>query len=318
MKRRNFDFVGKRKYFGMVTLAILCIGILFNIIFGTKMDIQFTGGSIIKYSYTGDIDGNQADLLLEDTVGTEVSLQYNYNVYVPGESEPQNNLSVSIANSSNLPVETTEKMLQVLQENFKENDFKQMEANSVDATMGREFFLKCMIAVILASVLMLIYVAFRFRKIGGGTAGMMALLALLNDVLVAYFTFVIFRIPLDDNFVAVVLTILGYSLNDTIVIYDRIRENRRLLGPKTDLRTLVNLSINQSFGRTVNTSLATFAAVLCVTVVALFYGLDSIISFAVPMMFGILSGFYTSVFLTAPFWVWVKEKTAGHKKAKAK
>lgn len=315
IKLKNFDFVGKRKVFGLITLCALLIGIIFNIAFGTKLDIQFTGGSIIKYSYSGDIDGDKVDSLLEETVGTEVSLQYNYNVYVPGEDQPQNNLSVSIAGEGNLPVETSEAMLAVLQKNFSDNDFSQLESNSVDPTMGNEFFLKCIIAIILAGVLMLVYVAFRFRKIGGLSAGLMALLALLNDILIAYFAFVIFRIPLNDNFVAVVLTILGYSLNDTIVIYDRIRENRRLLGPKSDLKALVNLSLNQSFGRTMNTSLATLMAVLCVTIVALFFGLDSIISFSLPMVFGVISGFYTSVFLTAPFWVWFKEKRVKAQKA---
>ncbi len=269
----------------------------------------------IEKSYSGDIDGDKVDSLLEETVGTEVSLQYNYNVYVPGEDQPQNNLSVSIAGEGNLPVETSEAMLAVLQKNFSDNDFSQLESNSVDPTMGNEFFLKCIIAIILAGVLMLVYVAFRFRKIGGLSAGLMALLALLNDILIAYFAFVIFRIPLNDNFVAVVLTILGYSLNDTIVIYDRIRENRRLLGPKSDLKALVNLSLNQSFGRTMNTSVATLMAVLCVTIVALFFGLDSIISFSLPMVFGVISGFYTSVFLTSPFWVWFKEKRAKAQKA---
>ena len=175
----------------------------------------------------------------------------------------------------------------------------------------------CMVAVALASILMLVYVAFRFRKIGGWSAGLMALIALMNDCLVSYFVFVIFRIPLDDNFVAVILTILGYSLNDTIVVYDRIRENRRLLGPKSDLATVVNLSLNQSFTRTLNTSVATFMAVCCVTVVALIYQLDSILSFSVPMMFGVVSGFYTSVFLASPLWVGMRTAMAKRNAAKA-
>ena len=88
--------------------------------------------------------------------------------------------------------------------------------------MGTKFFAKCLVAVALAAVLLVIYVALRFRKIGGMSAGVMAVIALVHDVLMVYFTFVIFRFPIDDNFIAVVLTILGYSLNDTIVIYDRV------------------------------------------------------------------------------------------------
>ena len=162
----------------------------------------------------------------------------------------------------------------------------------------------------------------RFRKIGGLSAGIMALLALLNDLLVAYFAFVIFRIPLDDNFVAVVLSILGYSLNDTIVIYDRIRENRRIMDKKTPIAEVVNVSLNQSFVRTMNTTICTFIAVATVAVLALATSMDSIVSFAVPMMFGVVSGFYTSTCLCSPIWVaWVEhkeKKEAAQKAAKKK
>lgn len=318
MKRQmNFDFVGKRKVFALVSLGIIVVGLLFNILLGAKMDIQFTGGSIIKYSYVGDLSEDEIRDALRPLTNGRESIQFNYNVYAAGSDEAHNNVSVSLSNQDQLSSDDQQKMLKALQEKFSEHEVTQIESNSVEATMGREFFWKCMVAVALASILMLVYVAFRFRKIGGWSAGLMALLALINDVLVSYFVFIIFRIPLDDNFVAVVLTILGYSLNDTIVIYDRIRENRRLLGPKSDLATVVNLSINQSFGRTLNTSIATFLAVACVTVVALIYGLDSILSFSVPMMFGVVSGFYTSVFLTSPLWVGLRQSLSRRKAKKA-
>ena len=179
------------------------------------------------------------------------------------------------------------------------------------------------LAIGLASLFLVIYVAFRFRKIGGISAGVMALVALLHDVLIAYFTFVVFRIPLDDNFVAVVLSILGYSLNATIVIYDRVRENRKIMSSDCTVGEIVNRSINQSFTRTLNTSLCTFAAIAVVAVLALVYQLDSLVSFALPMMIGVVSGFYSSTFIAAPLWVLWKEyrekngKAEKGKKAKA-
>ena len=186
--------------------------------------------------------------------------------------------------------------------------------------MGRLFFTKCLVAILLASIFLVVYVALRFRKIGGWTAGVMAVLALLNDVLVAYFAFVVFRIPLNDNFVAVVLSILGYSLNDTIVVYDRIRENRRTMDSKCSIAEVVNRSINQSFMRTLNTSICTFIAIATVAVVGLIFRLDSIISFMVPMMFGVISGFYTSEFLCSPLWArWqqhILDKNAANKNQK--
>ena len=187
------------------------------------------------------------------------------------------------------------------------------ETSSVDRTVGTSFFAKCLIAVAITFVLLVIYIAFRFRKIGGASAGIISIIALLHDVLLVYFTFVIFRMPINDNFIAVILTILGYSLNNTIIIYDRIRENRRALGPKAQTSELVNLSINQTLTRSIYTSLCTFVAIGCVYVVGMAYGLTSVTTFALPMMVGILVGCYSSVCITGPLYVmWrnYKDKTS--------
>ena len=160
-----------------------------------------------------------------------------------------------------------------------------------------------MVAIILASLFMVIYVAFRFKKIGGWTAGASGIIAIIHDCLVVYFTFVIFRYPIDDNFIAVVLAIIGYSLNSTIVIFDRIRENRRLLGPKVPVAELANVSMNETLGRTINTNLCVFASVAVVAIVSVIFKLDSIRSFAVPMMFGTVSGCYSSLCISNSVWV---------------
>ena len=149
--------------------------------------------------------------------------------------------------------------------------------------------------------------AFRFKKIGGWSAGVFALVALLLDVSNVYFTFIICRLPIDSNFIAVALMILGYSLNDTIVIYDRVRENRRLSSPKTDIGDIVNKSINQNLSRTINTSITTFAAITVVFIVSLIFDLPSVTSFALPMMVGIVSGCYTTNCIVGPLWVMWKK-----------
>lgn len=121
------------------------------------------------------------------------------------------------------------------------------KSDNVDPTMGKEFFTKCLVAVAFASLLMVVYIAFRFRKIGGWSAGAMCVVALVHDMIWVFAAFLFLRIPLNDNFIAAALTILGYSINNTIVIYDRVRENKRLLGGSTPLDELVNVSINQTF-----------------------------------------------------------------------
>ena len=140
----------------------------------------------------------------------------------------------------------------------------------------------------------------------------MAVVALLHDVLFVFTTFIIFRMPINDNFIAIVLTILGYSLNDTIVIYDRIRENKRLLGKKYTTGELVNLSINQSLTRTINTSVMTVLAMAVVLVVALMYNVESIVSFALPMIIGMIAGVYSSICIAGPLWVMWQERESAN------
>lgn len=311
--RKEWNIVGKWKIFIGISCALMLVGILCNIILGVQLDIDFKGGTLLKYSYTGTIDSNEVEEFLTDTLdgrNVEVTLATDGNTAI---------INVSLAEK--LDLDTTTALEGQLAEQYADNQIELVDSQSLDPVMGRLFFIKCLVAIALACVFLLVYIALRFRKIGGLSAAVMAIVALLHDILIAYFTFIIFRIPLNDNFVAVVLTILGYSLNGTIVIFDRIRENRRLMDPKTPIAELVNTSINQSLVRSFNTSLCTFAAIAIVAIMALVTGLDSIISFAVPMMFGILSGFYTSTFLCCPLWViWVqhRDKKQAEKKASRK
>jgi preprotein translocase SecF subunit len=136
----------------------------------------------------------------------------------------------------------------------------------------------------------------------------MSLVALLHDVLIAFFTFTIFRIPIGDSFVAVALAILGYSINDTIVIYDRIRENTRN-SKNVPVDEIVDKSITQSFTRSLNTNIAVFASIAILFVFAALNGLDSIVSFALPMAIGSISGCYSTICIVGPLWsTWEKYK----------
>jgi len=305
----NFYYIGKRKIFFAISIAIMVIGLLVNIILGVELDISFKGGTLIKYSFTGDLDREKVESFLEGKTGKTVSVQIT-------ESAADKSKVLNIYLAESISMNEQEEFLEALTSEYKDNKVQQINVNSLSPTMGKLFFLKCLVAIALSSIFLVIYVAFRFRRIGGWSAGVMALVALLHDILVAYFAFVIFRIPLNDNFVAVVLTILGFSLNDTIVIYDRIRENQRLLGKEKSIGEIVNISTNQSFTRSFNTSFCAFLSIGTVAVLALIYNLDSITSFALPMMVGIISGCYSSVFICGPLWVLWKEYKAKKDAAK--
>jgi preprotein translocase subunit SecF len=171
---------------------------------------------------------------------------------------------------------------------------------------------------------LVIYIALRFKKIGGWRAGVCGILALLHDCIAVYGTFIICGMSINANFMAVVLTILGSSINNTIVIYDRVRENETLYGSKMPLTELANLSINQSITRCIWTSLTTFVSMVVVSAVALGMGVESIISFSIPMAVGIVCGTYSSICLTVPLWITLRgthrkaKKTGAKKPAKAK
>ncbi|MDE6710262.1 MAG: protein translocase subunit SecF, partial [Oscillospiraceae bacterium] len=160
------------------------------------------------------------------------------------------------------------------------------------------------------------YIAIRFKNIGGWLAGVCAIAALLHDCIIVYGTFIICHMSINANFMAVVLTILGYSINNTIVIYDRIRENETLYRKSKTRNDIVNMSINQSLTRSINTSITTIAAMLAVTIVAAVYGVTSIISFSLPMMIGMIAGAYSSVCFTCPLWLTLEDKI--HKGGKPK
>ena len=308
--KKTLNFTGRSKIFFGISLAIILIGIICNVIFGTTLDIQFKGGSVIKYSFVGEID----EAALKDTIQKATP---NNTVTFSIAKDKMNDtadakafiIDINFSGEQNISIEQQDALSKALETNFKANNFKYLESSTVDAAMGFNFLLKCLTAVVIASVLMVLYVTIRFKNIGGFSAGVMALVALFHDVAMIYFMYVIFRMPIDSNFIAVVLMILGYSLNDTIVIYDRVRENRKLAGPKADVADIFNKSATGVLKRTIWTSVTTLTAIGTVYVVATIFNLDSVQSFALPMMIGVVSGCYSSICIAGPLWVmWKKRK----------
>lgn len=313
--KKQFDFIKNRRYIFAVSIALLLIGLIFNFIFGTDLDIQFKGGTMVSYTYNGTIDVNEADQVVQDAIGMAVNVQTSEDRMTESQK-----LVVNLANDTELTTDQMDAMNAALSQAFSDTGIEFLQANSVNPTMGQEFFQKSMVAVALAALLMILYIGIRFRKIGGLSAGIFAVLALLHDIALVYFTFIVLQIPLNDSFIAAVLTILGYSINGTIVVYDRIRENRRLMGPKAGIGEVVNLSINQSLSRTINTTISTVIAVGTVSVFAVIYNISSILSFSVPMLVGIIAGCYSSTCVTGPLWVMWKQfrEKKLHKEAEAK
>ena len=308
-KAFHIGFYENRKKYFAISIGIMLVGVIFNVVFGTQLDVQFKGGAMAIYSYTGDIKPSTVETAVEKSVKRNADVAINTNVKTAGSNETLNNVTLTFAGDQALSVADQKTLLTTLNTTYPNAKFAQVKINSVDPTMGQSFFQKCIVAVIITFLLLDLYIALRFRKIGGSAAGLFAIIALLHDVAMVYFTFIFAGIALNDNFIAVVLTILGYSLNDTIVIYDRIRENRRLMGLKAGYGTLVNTSINQTLTRSLFTAGCTFSSIATVFVVGAVFNLSSVTSFALPMMVGIVTGCYSSICIAGPLYVmWENHK----------
>lgn len=305
-----FDFVGKRKIFLMIPIAIAVITILTALILGVPVDIEFKGGTMLTYSYTGTIDVNAVKSTVEElslgTVGVTTGSAFGSDLET---------LQLSFSSEKGLTADVQYDVSEKLAAAFPENTLELVNSQDVNPSAGFSFFLKCFVAVLFSFLLLIVYIAVRFKNIGGWSAGVFSLVALFNDVFMVFAAFVFCRLSIDANFMAVILTILGYSINSTIVMFDRVRENRKLYGKKIGITELVNASIQQTLSRSIKTTVTTCIAVLSMCVVALICGVESIISFVFPMLIGLLAGAYSSVFISGPLWAsWQLRESNGKKK----
>lgn len=312
MRKINIDFNKSLKKVLIVYAVIFLAGIVFIFVpdFGVKLDINFGGGTKISYSYTGDI--SDADIESTAKGVLDKSFTVSKSTSLAGDTKT---FEIALVGKNSVSAEKQEELTKSLTEKFADNEIALYNSNSVSPTVAGSFFVKSVVAVVITAILVVIYVGIRFRRIGGVSAAVTALCALVFDVLITFFTCVLFKLQLDSNYIAVVLTILGYSLNDTIVIYDRVRENKRLM-PDAEIGEVVNASINTTLKRNVITSLTTFVAVMTIVTVSELFGLSTLRTFAIPMAFGIVSGAVSSLFIAGPLWViWRRYKA---KKAAAK
>ena len=304
-EKKPVDFVALRKRFLTVSSCLMAAIVLCAVVFGVRLDTEFTGGAMITLRYEDSFALSDVQATAAEALGSkDLTLQTGENV-ATGEQT----LKISMPGTETVTTDEVQTLLDSLNEQYPENAFAQLSLSNVSAAMGTKFLQKSLVAVVFALAVILLYIALRFKNIGGLTGGMMAVLALLNDLMVVFGTFVLLRTPLDGNFIAAMLTILGYSINDTVVVYDRIRENRSLMGKKATFEELVNQSVNQSARRTIITTVTTVMALAVMCIISKLYGLDSIFTFAFPLMMGMLSGVYTSLCVSTSAWVlWTERK----------
>jgi preprotein translocase SecF subunit len=287
---KNIDFVKNRNKFFAVSIIITVLGVLTLAIFGLNLGVDFKSGTNLDITIAKSITQEKAIELYEEAGFTVLPT-------IGGEGDTR------ITNRFD-KVLSDEERLRII-EVFSEYSGEQAvyEENTVDAGMAKEFGLKAIVVIAIASLGIILYVIIRFEW----RFAITAVIALFHDAFIVVSLFSIFRLEVNLVFVAAILTIIGYSINDTIVIFDRIRENLRFAKLKSfdDLAELVNVSVRQTLTRSINTALTVVFAAACL----LIFGSEGIRLFSLALLIGLFSGAYSSIFIASQLWLLLKRKS---------
>lgn len=281
VRGEEMNIIKHRRKYIFISLAIILAGLIMFFVNGLNYGIDFTGGTLIQISAGKFIPMEEIRKITDE-------FDKNASIIHGGVNKED----IIIRSTLDLSNEDTNKIITSFESNFKV-DRKNVQSEKFGAFMGKEIRNKAVISILIASVAMLIYITFRFEF----RFGVAAIIALLHDVLVTIAIYVIFKLPVNSSFIAAILTIVGYSINDTIVIFDRIREERKL-NPKESLENIINGSITHTLGRTINTTVTTVLAVVVLYIV----GVDDVKVLALPLILGMIAGTYSSIFIAAPLW----------------
>ena len=290
LNNTNIDFISKTKITFFISLVIILLGISSLIIKkGPKLSIDFVGGTVIQVATSREININELRNLVSKTI-----LKKSEVTEITGL-----NINQQFRIKTNLKIENTTEISNAILNSLSNYTPEIRAIESVGPKVGKELQFQAMYAIGLALLLLMIYIGFRFDIF----YSLGSVLAIVHDVLITLGIFSLLNLEIDLSIVAAFLTIVGYSLNDTIVIFDRFRENSHK-DLKLSLNELANLSLNQTLSRTVITSLTT----LTVVVILFFVGGEIIKYFAFALIIGVIVGTYSSMFVASPFMLYLKSK----------
>lgn len=280
-----------------ISIAIILAGIVcYFINDGFNLDIDFTGGTTITVDMQGkDYNIDDIEKLIDDTLGYPASsVQNSDGSVIISISTPK-----TINDNAALSTDDRTKMFKAIKDKYELTDEALTDYDSIDATVGNELKSSAVKSCVIALLLMLVYISIRFEFF----SGIAAVLSLAHNVFVLMAIYAIFQLNINTTFIAAILTIVGYSINDTIVTFDRIREITRKV-KKTPFTDIVNRGVNQTLVRSINTSVTTLLTI----VILYFVGVASIKEFALPIIVGIIVGTYSSVFIASPIWSMFKRE----------
>ena len=280
-----FNIIEKRNIFFIISAVIIIAGIVSFFVQGFNTDIDFEGGTEITVDFKGKYDENAIRKTVSSVKGVEVASV---------QKASANGLNGAIIMVNYINDTQTKDLKAALTNEYKDAT---ISVSSISPKVGQELWQSAVTSIVVVAILMLLYITFRFEVL----SGVSAVIALLHDMLVMMSFYTIFRIPVNSAFIAAILTILGYSINATIVIFDRVRENTRFL-KKESFSDIMNKSVWQTIARSINTSLTTLFTLVSLYII----GVPSIKDLALPLIIGVICGTYSSVFLAGQFWVLFK------------
>ncbi len=276
----RFSFIKLRKYCYILSLIVIIAGFISLGVQGLNLGIDFAGGSLIELKFEQSVAVEDVRSVLDESGLPQDSMVQ--------ESEG----NVIMIRTEDLSQEESTKLLQSMEEEFGSYDMLRNE--SVGPTVGKELRNNAILALVIAFVLMVVYIAIRFELL----TGLAAVSGVVHVILITVGLVSIFRLDVDSTFIAALLTIVGYSINDTIVIFDRIRENMGKRKKNEPLDELVNTSVWQTLVRSVNTGVSVILALLAL----LIFGGTTLKTFVVVMLIGVVVGAYSSIFISSPLW----------------
>lgn len=293
------DIIKNRKIFFSISLAIIIVGMIMMAVNGLNRGIDFEGGTLIQIKIGKTISVDEVRLIV-DKFDKEASIVHS------GEKKDE----IQIKSKKDFNNKEIHQIFNEFKEKYKLKDEDLVQSQKFGPTMGKEIRQKALLSSAIAVVAMLIYISWRFEF----KFAISAIITLAHDILIMLSVYAIFRIPVNGSFIAAILTILGYSINDTIVIFDRIRETRRL-SRKDSYEKVVNDSIKKSLTRSINTSITTLVTILLLYIL----GVEDVKILAFPLIIGVATGTYSSIFIASPLWYVFKsrEKDAKYNARKA-
>ena len=301
--------IEQRKKFYAASLLVIVIGLVFMIANSVRgmgafsKDIEFTGGSLIQVDMNQKLDDN----LKNDLTALTKEVTSNETVSITSAGE-----TGVIITMGRTETEKREALFAKIKEKYSLEDSALLADEDVSPSISNDIKSGAIKAVVVGTILILIYITFRFKDY---RFGMSAVAALIHDVLIMFTVYAVFRVPLNNSFIAAMLTIVGYSINDTIVVFDRIRENKEKVGlgdHDSASIELVDRSVSQTVGRSINTSITTIVMVVLLFI----FGTEQVREFAFPLIVGVAAGTYSSIFIASPLWYDLTHCHAKHAKEK--